>query len=238
MPPSEALRPALEISGFRHEDEEQDRHLRQDASNPNRADTGRTSLREAMGLPEPAPGSSMNLPGRSGIRSALVALALSTSLACYPARLPPPDAAPRPVAESSPPNPDPTASNSAVPVAERVVELALASIGRPYEWGGTDSNGFDCSGLIQFAYGEYGIRLPRVSRDQIRAGSPVGLAPDLLRPGDILGFSREVQGETSHVGLYVGDDRFIHSSTTGVRISDLTDPYWQERLVAARRVVP
>lgn len=167
-----------------------------------------------------------------------IALVLSPLAACsYPARLPPLEPAPRPASEPLPSASDPAPESPALSLADQVVELALAKIGSPYEWGGTDANGFDCSGLIQFAYGEYGIRLPRVSRAQIRAGSPVGLAVDLLRPGDVLGFSRDVQGETSHVGLFVGDDRFIHSSTSGVRVSNLTDPYWKARLVAARRIV-
>lgn len=119
----------------------------------------------------------------------------------------------------------------------RVVEVALESIGRPYEWGGTDANGFDCSGLIQFAYGRLGIQLPRVSRDQIRSGSPVGPEPALLRPGDVLGFTADRSRRTSHVGLYIGGDEFIHSSSSGVRVSSLRNPYWQEHLVAARRIV-
>jgi cell wall-associated NlpC family hydrolase len=118
-----------------------------------------------------------------------------------------------------------------------VVETALEALGTPYQWGGTDANGFDCSGLVQYAYGQYGIALPRVSRDQLRMGSAVPLDTDALRPGDVLGFSREVGGKASHVGLYVGDGRFIHSSSTGVRVSDIGVPYWQRHLVAARRMI-
>ncbi|NNM34433.1 MAG: C40 family peptidase [Gemmatimonadetes bacterium] len=122
-------------------------------------------------------------------------------------------------------------------LATSVVELALASIGSPYRWGGTGENGFDCSGLIQFAYAEHGVGLPRVSREQIRAGTPIEPRPSHLRPADILGFSRDHGGDISHVGLYVGDDEFIHSSTTGVQVSRLSNPYWQVRLVAVRRVL-
>ena len=122
-------------------------------------------------------------------------------------------------------------------IAAGVVELALGSLGTPYEWGGTDANGFDCSGLIQFSYARHGIQLPRVSSAQLRTGSPVRPSPDRLRPGDILGFAANPGGKTSHVGLYVGRGEFIHSSSRGVRVSTLGDPYWQQRLVAARRVV-
>lgn len=118
-----------------------------------------------------------------------------------------------------------------------VVEVALEAIGTPYVWGGTDDNGFDCSGLIQYAYGEFGIALPRVSTAQIQEGWRVDLDPDLLRPGDILGFSLDSPDKTSHVGLYVGDYEFIHSSSSGVRLSNILNPYWLEHIVAARRVV-
>lgn len=122
-------------------------------------------------------------------------------------------------------------------LAASVVELALASIGSPYRWGGTGANGFDCSGLIQFAYAEHGVRLPRVSREQIRIGTPVEPDPSHLRPADILGFSRDHGEDIGHVGLYVGGGEFIHSSSTGVRVSRLSNPYWQVRLVAVRRVL-
>jgi cell wall-associated NlpC family hydrolase len=118
-----------------------------------------------------------------------------------------------------------------------VVETAFEAIGTPYQWDGTDANGFDCSGLIRYAYGQFGIDLPRISRDQLRTGLPVELKVGALWPGDVLGFSAVVGGEASHVGLYVGDGQFIHSSTRGVRVSDLREPYWQQHLITARRVV-
>jgi cell wall-associated NlpC family hydrolase len=130
---------------------------------------------------------------------------------------------------------------SAEPVARElalsVVETAFEAIGTPYEWGGSDANGFDCSGLIRYAYGRFGISLPRISRDQLREGSPVELRVHGLFPGDILGFSAVPGGEATHVGLFVGDGQFIHSSSRGVRVSNLRDPYWQRHFVAARRIV-
>jgi cell wall-associated NlpC family hydrolase len=148
---------------------------------------------------------------------------------------PPAEGEPAPAAEPS------RSVENDVPHADRtrarLVEIAVQSIGTPYEWGGTDANGFDCSGLIQFAYGKLGIRLPRMSTAQMRAGSPVAPEAELLRPGDLLGFSTDESRLTSHVGLYIGEDEFIHSSSTGVRISTLRSSYWHEQLVAVRRIV-
>jgi cell wall-associated NlpC family hydrolase len=116
-----------------------------------------------------------------------------------------------------------------------VVDVALDAIGAPYRWGGTGANGFDCSGLIRYAYGVVGITMPRTSADQLRAGAPVEIERAQLVAGDVLGFAGAPGAKADHVGLHIGDDRFIHSSSSGVRISSLREPYWRERLVAARR---
>ena len=126
--------------------------------------------------------------------------------------------------------------------AAGVVETALAAIGAPYRWGGTAENGFDCSGLIQYAYAQYGVSLPRTSREQAARGDPVSRELAALVPGDILVFSATPGGSVSHVGLYAGDGLFIHSATDGVRLSALRvdDPdggYWVPRWVGARRLL-
>jgi hypothetical protein len=123
-----------------------------------------------------------------------------------------------------------------------IVQTALAVLGTPYEWGGTAENGFDCSGLIQYAYAHHGIRLPRTSRDQARSGTLVTPVIEALQPGDILLFSAEPGGGVTHVGMYVGEQTFIHSAATGVKLSRLApqDPdgaWWLERWVGARRIV-
>lgn len=124
-----------------------------------------------------------------------------------------------------------------------VVATALEEMGQPYVWGGTgDGNGgFDCSGLIYYAYGQHGIRIPRTSASQAEAGIPIRRDFDGLVPGDILTFA--IDGEkVSHVGLYVGEGRFIHSASKGVSLSrlaedDSTGRYWLRHWVGVRRVV-
>lgn len=136
---------------------------------------------------------------------------------------------------------DGSLSEESALVAADVVETALSAMGSPYRWGGTDEDGYDCSGLIQFAYGEHGILLPRTSRDQSRLGVLVGKDVSQLRPGDILGFSTTGAGVT-HVGLYVGNGSFIHSAASGVKLSSLEGSdgdsrYWRQRWISARRIL-
>ena len=131
----------------------------------------------------------------------------------------------------------------AAQLADSVVTTATDAMGRPYRYGGTGENGsgFDCSGLIQYAYGQHGVTLPRTSAEQAREGRAVGKNPTKLLPGDLLTFSNR-GGPVTHVGLYVGNGRFIHSATRGVQISVLSadDPYgrwWWKRWVGVRRIV-
>jgi cell wall-associated NlpC family hydrolase len=126
--------------------------------------------------------------------------------------------------------------------AMAVVDAAQSVMGAPYRWGGTSANGFDCSGLIQYAYAQVGIDLPRRSVEQAGTGTEITPQLDQLRPGDILTFAAAPGGRVTHVGLYLGEGRFIHSSSAGVRISGLdpADPegaWWWPRWIGARRVL-
>jgi cell wall-associated NlpC family hydrolase len=129
-------------------------------------------------------------------------------------------------------------------LADSVVATATAAMGRPYVYGGTgeDGGGFDCSGLIQYAYAQHGIALPRRSTDQAQAGVPVGRNVGSLRPGDLLTFSNS-GGPVTHVALFIGNGRFVHSAAHGVQVSVLSadDPYgrwWYTRWVGTRRIIP
>lgn len=116
----------------------------------------------------------------------------------------------------------------------RAVHVADAQLGVPYRYGGNSPAGFDCSGLVQYAYGMAGIDVPRTTGEQLRYARPVSLAN--LRPGDLVFF--RFSWKPSHVGIYAGDGRFIHAPSSGKEVSyaRLDDPFWRERVVAAGRM--
>ena len=112
--------------------------------------------------------------------------------------------------------------------------IAATQLGAPYRYGGASPRGFDCSGLVYYSYRKAGIRVPRTTRAQLRNAHRV--PPDKLQPGDLV-FFRLGRGPVSHVGIYAGNNRFIHAPSSGKRVSSTTmnDPYWQARFIAAGR---
>ena len=171
--------------------------------------------------------------------------AVAAVLALAACSHPPASVAPGPVAGAPGDSAVAPATAAAVIEAE-VVATARQALGKPYLYGGTGQGdaGFDCSGLIQYAYAQQGISLPRVSTAQATRGTAVDRSLDALAPGDILTFAGQPGGnKVNHVGLYLGDGRFIHSSSSrGVMESALSasDPYgqwWYQRWVGARRVI-
>jgi len=119
---------------------------------------------------------------------------------------------------------------------DRVVEAGLEAIGTPYSWGGDDADGFDCSGLVLYVYREIaGLELPRTARQQ-RAQGKVVRSKQQLRPGDLVFFATRGRGVTSHVGIYIGQNRFVHAPRRGtkVRVDELQNPYWSKRYLGAR----
>lgn len=116
------------------------------------------------------------------------------------------------------------------------VQVAYSQLGAPYRYGGASPTGFDCSGLVQYAYDAAGIRVPRTTGQQLQHARPVALSN--LRPGDLVFFRFARGDKTSHVGIYAGDGRFIHAPSSGKRVSyaRLDNPYWRRHIVAAGRV--
>jgi cell wall-associated NlpC family hydrolase len=111
-------------------------------------------------------------------------------------------------------------------------------IGSPYKSGGTTARGFDCSGFTSYIFDKMGIDLPRTSSSQAQAGTKV--AKSDLQPGDLVFFDTigGNNSSVSHVGIYIGDGKFAHSSSSrGVVTDKLNSSYYETRYVTARRVM-
>ena len=116
-----------------------------------------------------------------------------------------------------------------------VVREALHLLDTPYRFGEeTPERGFDCSGLVHYVYGRHGIPLPRTAKEMARFLQP--LEEDLKRPGDLVFFNTTGK-PFSHVGIYLGEDRFVHASSAQgkVIVSDMLMPYWSDHYEGVRR---
>ena len=103
-------------------------------------------------------------------------------------------------------------------------------------WGGTSPSGFDCSGLVQYVFKQHCILLNRTTKTQFQQGTFVSKAA--LQPGDLVFFQNTYTTGISHVGIYIGNNEFIHaSSSKGVTISSLSNSYWASHYYGARRVL-
>jgi cell wall-associated NlpC family hydrolase len=135
----------------------------------------------------------------------------------------------------TPSAPESAAGRASPQQAVRATEVAVAMVGKPYRYGGNTPAGFDCSGLVSYSYGRAGIGVSRETRS-LRSQAMLVRAADLRR-GDLLFFDQEGK-KYSHVGLYLGDGRFVHAPSSGgrVRIDRLDAEYWERHFVEARRI--
>ena len=117
---------------------------------------------------------------------------------------------------------------------DRAAALAAKMVGNPYKYGGASPSGFDCSGLVQYSFKHAGVALPHNTLQQRSASRLINVAE--LRRGDLLFFNQEGK-RYGHVGIYLGDGRFVHAPSSGksVRSDALSNPYWKKHLSEVRR---
>lgn len=146
------------------------------------------------------------------------------------------DAPPRVADSSVQPDPQSQPPRSATTIGERAAVVAVRQLGVPYRYGGNGNSdgGFDCSGLVHYAYKHAGLDIPRTTRTLWQAARPVGKS-DLV-VGDLLFFS--IEGKMSHVGMYIGKRRFVHAPSSGreVTIAELDSDFYQSAFLRGGRL--
>jgi cell wall-associated NlpC family hydrolase len=118
-----------------------------------------------------------------------------------------------------------------------IAQFALGFRGVPYRLGGSDPGGFDCSGLVQYVFAQYGIDVPRVVEQQYAVGDTI--RPSDIQPGDLIFFNTKKSGDgASHVAIAIGHDSFVHAPNSSgvVRIETLGSAYWGSRYVGTKRI--
>lgn len=127
----------------------------------------------------------------------------------------------------------PRQQRPALSVGEQAAVVAVRQLGIPYRYGGSTTDGFDCSGLVHYAYSKAGKSIPRTTNSLWRNLQPV--AAGNLRVGDLLFFN--IDGKVTHVGLYLGSRRFVHAPSTGrdVTIEQLDSAYYRQAFVRGGR---
>lgn len=143
----------------------------------------------------------------------------------------------QPAARAIPASDERAESSASTPgtrtIGEAAAIAAVRQVGVPYRYGGNSASGFDCSGLVQFAYAAAGTSVPRTTAEQWRYMEPVN--KESLRTGDVLFFN--IEGKVSHVGLYLGSHRFVHAPATGreVTIADLHSDFYRTAFIRGGR---
>ncbi|GAB0168901.1 peptidoglycan endopeptidase [Lysinibacillus sp. CTST325] len=126
---------------------------------------------------------------------------------------------------------DPTANGQAI--NKKTVDVANSLVGTPYLYGGNTPEGLDCSGLIYYAFNQGGLKIVRDSSEGYFNGNTTQVKNPIA--GDLVFFQNTYKDGISHMGIYIGNNKFIHAGSDGVEISDVTYSYWSTRLVAYKR---
>lgn len=135
-----------------------------------------------------------------------------------------------------PPSQQTQVSRGIVDRSAVVLEFAQQFIGTRYRSGGSSPNGFDCSGYVRYVFNNFGINLVHTAAGQYKAGTVI--KKEELTPGDLVFFNTGGYG-INHSGIYIGNDQFIHaSSSRGIRIDSMLDNYWSPRYRGANRILP
>ncbi len=164
-----------------------------------------------------------------------VATTPTPSRAVYPKPVTPTPA----VTEQQDGNSEPTGDEAEIDIGSSICEYGAKYLGTPYRYGGSGPGGFDCSGFVGYVYKQYGYKLPRIAADIYGVGVAVDKAN--LRQGDLVFFKGRGTSYINHVGIYVSDNKFIHSSSPnsgGVIYSYLNSSYYSQTYVGAKRVLP
>lgn len=141
---------------------------------------------------------------------------------------------------SQPPSSTPsvTPAPAVTALGDEIALRALSLVGKPYRYGGADLQGFDCSGMVYFIHQALGIEVPRTAADQQRAA--LNVSKPALQPGDLVFFRTTSGPRISHVGIYVGENRFVHAPQSGklIEVRTLEDAYYSRRVAALGRLHP
>jgi cell wall-associated NlpC family hydrolase len=168
------------------------------------------------------------------LRVLVVVIAVATGACASKGGVPRPR--PFPGAELPPVATEPAAGPAEPSEPTSLVRTALEFLGVPYRYGGSDPSGFDCSGFVQYVLARHGLVVPRETSEQYRVGREIDLKD--AQPGDLIFFETVSRG-ASHVGMIVGEGRFVHAPNSRgvVRVEPYIANYWSVRIVGARRVV-
>jgi len=124
---------------------------------------------------------------------------------------------------------------------ETAMNKLMGQLGKPYQWGGTSpKTGFDCSGLVWYAYKDLvKFKIPRTANEMYHLRDAASIKRDQLEKGDLVFFRINGRGTADHVGVYLGGGKFIQSPRTGkdIQVSALSEDYWQEHYIGARRMM-